>query len=296
MKLVATALTSLVAVSNANIVQGECNDNGNLVLKIPYTVADSQVLSLQAGVCTEADTDRYSFSQDATHATLTIDIENCKLDANTYPVPAARALDYFAAGAKVELGKKNGAMVFSMYKATINTECGTETEYSAIYNYGEIFHQTDDDTLIEGTYSEFPFVINAYTDASYEHEVGGSGDDQNRSQDEGRRAGETVFLAIEPSSDFDADKYDFAVKECTFENTSQNRAASMFDYQSNNQCGNAFVDLQMSYVENVWRLQHKLFVFGDGNTSTYQLTCAIKLCEKDDNNSVCKDIYAACGF
>ena len=50
----------------------------------------------------------------------------------------ARSMGYFSAGAEVELGRSDGNMDYSMYKATINTECGTESEYEAVYEYGQI--------------------------------------------------------------------------------------------------------------------------------------------------------------
>merc|ERR1711974_580200 len=110
---------------------------------------------------------------------------------------------------------------------------------------------------------KFAFGITSYTDDTYDHESGGSGDDSTTNS---MRAGALAYLAIEPSVvGFDHSTYEFAVKNCVFENTNQGASAVMFDHSAG--CSNDFVDLKISYANNQWRVQHKLFVFGDGSLS-----------------------------
>lgn len=51
------------------------------------------------------------------------------------------------------------------------------------------------------------------------------------------------------------------------------------------------IDLEMSYVNNVFRLQHKMFVMMGTDAASYKVTCSIKLCEKDDVDSECRKVY-----
>ena len=53
-------------------------------MTIPYDFPSSEVLKLSAGSCDETSVEHYEFTQTASHAIITLDIEACELNTNTY--------------------------------------------------------------------------------------------------------------------------------------------------------------------------------------------------------------------
>jgi hypothetical protein len=267
---------------------GKC-DGGFLKLTIPYDVANSKVLQLKAGSCNTADTDKYSFSQTADAAHLSISVEDCHLNANTYDTPLARSLNYYSGKAAIVLGREDDdGNWYRFYDSVLRTECGIKTDYEASYGYGEISQSTHDSSLLPGTYQEMSFVITGYEDDAYTQEIADPASRNNR-------AGTMSYLSVHPKNndDFGYDVYQYAVKSCTLHSDDDSvDSIDIFNYETH--CENEFIDLEMSYVNNVFRLQHKMFVMMGTDAASYKVTCSIKLCENDDTDSVCRDVYTKC--
>merc|ERR1711881_399495 len=82
-------------------------DAGDLVINIPgYTMPNSEILALQAGKCTEANTAEVRLVQSVDVATLRVNIKACGLDADKYAAPLARS-GFFTGKVHVELGKSD---------------------------------------------------------------------------------------------------------------------------------------------------------------------------------------------
>lgn len=306
MKLIYATLAAAVAANTQEPVESKCHDNGILEIKIPYTKADSQLLAVNVGTCTSVDSEFVKFSQDSTHATVEVTMDGCaanfpvghptrddptisnpKFQTRSQSKPNLPFIAGFATfTVDLEIGGKDAAgNDLSIYKGQINTECGTETDYTVTFNYGNIKLQSSKDELREGTYNTEPFQIKAYTDNTYATEQTSLPS----------LAGEPIFLGISPSrAEFRFDRYDFAVLGCEFKNTDNDQATTLFAHDANN-CGNPFVELAMSYSEPKFQFTHKLFVFGTKTSdSSFELTCNIKLCDANAASTTCKTVASNC--
>jgi hypothetical protein len=307
MKFVYATLAAAVAASNTQEpVESKCHDNGILEIKVPYTKANSELLAITVGTCNTVDSEFVKFSQDTTHATIEVTMDGC---AANFPVGHATRDDPtlsnpkfqtrsgsnnlpFIAGfatftVDLEIGGKDAkGNDLSMYKAQINTECGTEIDYTVEFDYGVISMQSSSDELREGTYNKEPFQIQAYTDNTY----------TTTTTTLPSLAGKDIYIGVSPSrSEFRFDRYDYAVLDCTFTNSGNDEATTLFDNGANS-CGNPFIELAHTDAKPVWGFTHKLFVYGTKeSTSSYKLTCNIKLCDATATTSTCKTARSNCG-
>lgn len=293
MKLIFSAFAALVGTSTAveQAIDATCvstNTRGTLTLKIAYTHNDpaSEILSLSAGSCTSPGD--ATFSQTATHAIVEIDIAKCELDKEIYE-NRLRTFNlragYFTTEATVELGRKNpdDGTLYSLYKATIKTECGTETKYQAVFDYGSVSHMTSSDELRPGTYNKMTFTINEYTDDTFSTVV--------TNAPAKRLAGEKIYLRVAESSS--NPHYKFVVPQCTMTNNEQSTALSLFKHDEH-RCGNDFLELVLNAQRYTFDITHTVAVFGNGSESTYKLTCDVLLCEDDDTAGLCGSVATNC--
>merc|ERR1711981_1167288 len=146
--------------------------------------------------------------------------------------------------------------------------------------------------IMPGTYGEFVFDIVGYQTDAFSTPI----------TTPTTTAGHYVYIGIAPTtaSGWDNSEYTYAVKDCTFRrldsvaDPTNDKTAVLFDY-NNGQCANTFIDLTLSFSGDKFQIQHRLFVFGQDTTSTYTLTCNVKLCELD-NSAECDAIRAGCGL
>ena len=86
------------------------------------------------------------------------------------------------------------------------------------------------------------------------------------------------------------------MKTCSFKNKQSDATLTLFAHDENG-CKNPFVDLSLAVVGNQYRIQHRLFVFGNELSSEYELTCQIKLCELLHHQSnECDNIMYDCAI
>ena len=58
-------------------------------------------------------------------------------------------------------------------------------------------------------------------------------------------------------------------------------------------CENEIIDLSVSYVSNMWRISHILFLIGDKESSSYELECGVIVCDVQAA-SACEAVKTAC--
>ena len=177
-------------------------------------------------------------------AELELDIAGCNLAKDKYESQIANRFlgagaGYFTGQATVEFGKKNAdnGDTYRFYNASLTTECGVATDYTATFNYGKISHISHVDDVLPGAYTEIQFRINASLDNfATQYNVSN-----------GARAGDTMYFAVAPVGDFQFDKYDFAVSECKVQ--SGNSVVSLFNNAQT--CKNEFIDFTYQKLKTV---------------------------------------------
>lgn len=295
--LKAPAATDASSVSSGDAapkLQGTCTDQGKLLFTVPYSIANSKVLKLKAGRCDEtAADDLVKFSQpNADQAQLELDIKGCGLADNRYENTIANRFlgagaGYFTGEAVVEFGRYNDLTEesYRFYNASLRTECGVATDYTATFSYGKVHHISHVDDVVPGDYTEIQFKISASLD--------NFNTDYNSTN--GARAGDTMYFGVAPSGGFQFAKYDFAVSSCHVQ--SGDNKVVLFDHAQNS-CDNDFIDFTYQPLQSSagygFNMTHRLFVVGNGQFAEQNLTCNIKLCDRNDDGSLCNTVYKNC--
>ena len=118
-------------------------------------------------------------------------------------------------------------------------------------------------------------------------------------------AGERIHLALEPANQkykdqLDSGKFEYAPTRCRFMGNDGNGNynsyyADLFDFNKNN-CKNDFINFDIVKVGDQWRFGHLLFTWGldVAGMYDYSLVCDIKLCDKDDADSLCNQVESNC--
>merc|ERR1711970_36775 len=109
--------------------------------------------------------------------------------------------------------------------------------------------------LIQGTYQEFKFTITGYTDETFTTVNDGS---------EAFSAGRPIYLAIEPEAEtYKPLEFQYSIKQCVIREYplgSTSKMVTLFHHDKHD-CGNPFVDLQLTWVDHQFRIRHRAFVF-----------------------------------
>ena len=143
--LVAVLPCILSQEQEASEYSSSCNDNGKLVIRIPYNNEQiSDLLHFNAGTCSgsgeSSENHLYHFDSETNHVVLSVDIEACGLKQQTFfltdqPQLTRTAGNYFMATANVSIGAVLNGHEISFYNEVVGAECGYQKEYTIEFDY-----------------------------------------------------------------------------------------------------------------------------------------------------------------
>ena len=126
----------------ASEYSSSCNDNGQLVIRIPYSNEKiSDLLNFNAGTCSgsgeSSENHLYRFDGDTNHVVLSVDIEACGLSQILTDQPQLTRTfgSYFMATANVSIGAVLDGHEVSFYNEVVGAECGYQKEYTIEFDY-----------------------------------------------------------------------------------------------------------------------------------------------------------------
>jgi hypothetical protein len=293
-------LAAVPAVSLAQLLPGyssSCDDTtGQLHINIPYdNPTTAELLSFESGSCTGSGASgaHHSYAHDAatSTATLSLDIAACGLSAALYNTPyTVRNGQYYMATANVTLGANDNGNDLIFYNAVVGAECGAQLDYTVTFNYTQQIVTADQTGCQTGpngecvlpAYAVYDFTLSEYTDSSFNT----PSDASNRQT----QANEMIYLRL-AALNLPANKK-FAIKTCRFVDDAV--TYPMFD-PSTGVCDNRYIDLEWSYQNsaNDAFIAHRLFLLAQGDQDSYQLSCDVKVCDRNDHSSDC-NTWAAC--
>ena len=135
--LVAVLPLILSQEQEASEYSSSCNDNGQLVIKIPYhNEKVSELLHFNAGICSgsgeSSENHLYHFDGNTNHVVLSVDIEACGLSQilTDQPQLTRTTGNYFMATANVSIGAVLNGHDISFYSEVVGAECGYQKEYT----------------------------------------------------------------------------------------------------------------------------------------------------------------------
>lgn len=254
----------------------ECTSDDQYRISLPYSTANSTLLSAKAGVCTEKDV---TYVQDASTFNVTIDIERCKLNTKTYPKPKVQQKALFQANVtNLKVGRRGNGMNYTYLDLDISTECGRQMEYQVTHQYGAISSAgaatpdvgvNETDAILPGHKPAFTFAFTEHTNLFF-----------NETRPTGpRQAGRKSYVSI-TATNMNVAEHTFTVPSCKMTTTS-GREQMLFSSLTEE---NSFIDLYKDYrVENnknVFLLSHIFFVLDRNPTARYNLTCTVRVCPK----------------
>jgi hypothetical protein len=250
-----------------------------MTVEIPYA-RSAEVTRLEYGDC-DLNSDGVTVTaQDSSTSLMSVVLNPKKCQASTLKDKLV-----YNETARINVGKLGtDGTEFKFSEFNVDVECGWINEYTVTFDYGTL--TSDDFKFTDGmgpTASGISFNMNAYS-SNWATQL-----DTPPSQ-----AGKTIRLGLK----FDAkhnlgSHFQFAVKSCSV--TDGSATYTLFDTSVS--CDNSNIDLTLSYVDNMWRIQHILFLIGSDNNSSYTLTCQVVVCDSnmpaDDNK--CTAILNSCG-
>ena len=76
-------------------------------------------------------------------------------------------------------------------------------------------------------------------------------------------------------------EYQYSIKECVIREAPLGSTANMVTlfHHDKHDCGNPFVDLQLTWVDHQFRIRHRAFVFTGQRQMIGVLECKVKVCE-----------------
>jgi len=136
------AVLPCILSQEASEYSSSCDENGQLVIKIPYSNEKiSELLNFNAGSCSgsgeSSENHLYHFDSDTNQVVLSVDIEACGLSQilTDQPQLTRTSGSYFMATANVSIGAVLNGHEMSFYNEVVGAECGYQKEYTVEFNY-----------------------------------------------------------------------------------------------------------------------------------------------------------------
>lgn len=259
----------------------QCNNDSTISIQLPYTRV-AEIIDLEYGDCNATSAGVRIGTQDPT--TFLFEIT---LDVNSCNGGVLRNLVYNQT-AEISVGKlgyDNTKLKFSEFN--VDTTCEWVNTYTVKFNYGTL---ASDDYKHDSGSGIVDLTFDMYAYNEYWNETVTS--------TTVRRAGHTINLGLNINSTHnvqDPDKQ-FAIKTCKATTVGQSSIAyTLFDATTS--CENPYINLSLSFVNGMWRIQHILFLIDSQVQSTYELSCDVIVCDVDmpTSQNQCTGIINACG-
>lgn len=283
MKYLSVGLAALFGLSHAatNCTEctATCNTDQTVDITIPYHRV-AMILSLSYGSCDITSDDvRVEQDDDTFEFTVKLDAAKCDMDGKL------RTLEYDSTVADIRVGANSTGIELEFSRFQFNTWCSFNDTYQISFDYGTL--STDDQFFNEtGGEIGYAFIIEACTNSTCEE----------YSTDFETKGGEQIHLGLHcTSSHFDYTTKKFAPTGCMVKDVNNTLEYTLFGTADAEACTNDDVEFAIAYSNMVWMFEHVLFLLGNYESSTFQLTCTVIVCDYDQTDSKCNKIATACG-
>jgi len=283
------ALSLLASGTNAisNGVNATCKIDGSIEVRLDYNRTATHILGITYGNCslgasqiTGADSENTAGGWDLTFTNP----QSCGMSS----LAAAGVLRQ-KQEAYIYAGMKDGSIDLIMVNYTVDTDCGLTSEFTVNFNY--------DTNIVDSSFVgsagnlNFTFSLDSYNQT------------YSAPAPHSTSAGDMVYLGLTvTSADFNhaasiqgaSTGRVFVPKKCTF--SGEGYDYTLYDASgSNGSCSNSIVDLRVVYKasENMWMIEHRLFLLGEQLTGTYQISCNVLVCDAS-RPAACDEVSTRC--
>jgi hypothetical protein len=258
------ALAACLAIQAAatDVFTMYCNDDNTLSLHVPYDKR-AQILTLNYGDCDINSDGVRIMDQNMTDYSLeaVLDVTDCNMDSKL------RSITYNQTG-DLTIGRDSNGTHLTFSEYTLDAFCTYTDEYTITFDYGSLAASTADFTASGGNIG-VEFDVKSYND------------DFSNQTTSSTKGGEMIHLGLFVISEgFNHDAKLFAPKNCTVTDTDNDMSYTLFDTTTGS-CDNSDIELSVSYNDStdMWEIEHILFLLGSYTSSTFQLSCTVKVCD-----------------